>query len=98
MRARLPWPASQTAPLEPAVERLVAGISRRAAFVYGQPWIRGLQRLPRVTMPAAVARRGSREVGKLDSALRAAAQRGTAPSRRPLGPGGRAASTPAPAH
>ncbi len=36
MRARLPWPASQTAPLEPAVDRLVAGISRRAAFVYGQ--------------------------------------------------------------
>lgn len=98
MRARLPWPASQTAPLEPAVERLVAGISRRAAFVYGQPWIRGLQWLPRVTMPAAVARRGSREVGKLDAAMRAATQRGTSPSRHPLGPGGRAASTPAPAH
>jgi hypothetical protein len=49
-------------------------------------------------MPAAVARRGSREVGQLDAALRAAAQRCAAPSRRPLGPGGRAASTPAPAH
>jgi NAD(P)-dependent dehydrogenase (short-subunit alcohol dehydrogenase family) len=89
MRARLPWPASQTAPLEPAVDRLVAGISRRAAFVYGQPWIRGLQWLPRVTLPAAIARRGPREVGRLD---------GAAPSRRPLGPGGRAASAPAPAH
>lgn len=93
MRARLPWPASQTAPLEPAVERMITGISRRAAFVYGQPWIRGLQWLPRVTLPAAVARRGPHEVGKLDGALR-----GSGSSRRPLGPGGRAASAPAPAH
>ena len=93
MRARLPWPASQTAPLEPAVERLVAGISRRAAFVYGQPWIRGLQWLPRVALPAAVGRRGSREVGRLDGELRA-----TATSRlRPLGPGGRAAALTSPA-
>jgi NAD(P)-dependent dehydrogenase (short-subunit alcohol dehydrogenase family) len=93
MRARLPWPAGQTAPLEPAVERLVAGISKRAAFVYGQPWIRGLQWLPRLTLPAAVCRRGSREVGRLDGMLH-----GSGASRRPLGPGGRAASTPAPAH
>jgi len=93
MRARLPWPASQTAPLQPAVDRLVAGISRRAAFVYGQPWIRGLQWLPRVTLPAAIARRGPREVGQLDGALHAATS-----SRRPLGPGGRAASAPVPAH
>ena len=88
MRARLPWPASQTAPLEPAVDRLVAGIGRRAAFVYGQPWIRGLQWLPRVTLPAAIARRGPREVARLDGALRAATSTGApwAPAAAPRPP------------
>ena len=82
MRARLPWPASQTAPLEPG--RGPAGrpaSAAAAAFVYGQPWIRGLQWLPRVTLPAAIARRGPREVGQLDGALRAATAEPAAPAR-----------------
>ncbi|MER6913206.1 SDR family oxidoreductase [Streptomyces sp. NPDC000594] len=43
MRRRLPWPANRTYPLGPAAERLVEGIERRAAHVYGQGWIRGTQ-------------------------------------------------------
>jgi NAD(P)-dependent dehydrogenase (short-subunit alcohol dehydrogenase family) len=43
MRARLPWPANRTYPLEPAVDRLVAGVVRRSAHVYGQWWLRGMQ-------------------------------------------------------
>jgi NAD(P)-dependent dehydrogenase (short-subunit alcohol dehydrogenase family) len=43
MRARLPWPANRTYPLEPAVDRLVAGILRRSPHVYAQWWLRGMQ-------------------------------------------------------
>ncbi|WP_130799752.1 SDR family oxidoreductase [Streptomyces otsuchiensis] len=43
MRRSLPWPASRTYPLEPAVERLVDGIGRRSPHVYGQWWLRGMQ-------------------------------------------------------
>jgi NAD(P)-dependent dehydrogenase (short-subunit alcohol dehydrogenase family) len=42
-RARLPWPANRTYPLEPAVDRLVAGIVRRSPHVYAQWWLRGMQ-------------------------------------------------------
>jgi NAD(P)-dependent dehydrogenase (short-subunit alcohol dehydrogenase family) len=87
MRAALPWPASRTAPLAPAVERMLAGIERRSAHVYAQPWLRGLQWLPRAALPAAVASSGGRQVGQLAPALRATAAARTAP----LGPGGAAA-------
>ncbi|MGK5531903.1 SDR family oxidoreductase [Streptomyces sp. URMC 129] len=40
MRKRLPWPANRTYPLDPAVERLVAGIERRSAHVHAQAWTR----------------------------------------------------------
>lgn len=43
MRRSLPWPANRTYPLEPAVDRLVTGIERRAPHVYGQWWLRGMQ-------------------------------------------------------
>jgi NAD(P)-dependent dehydrogenase (short-subunit alcohol dehydrogenase family) len=90
LRARLPWPASQTAPLEPAVQRILAGIGERSAHVYAQWWIRGLQWLPRATLPALTGRFGSGEVARLDDALRSTADR----RRQPLGPGGRAAAVP----
>jgi NAD(P)-dependent dehydrogenase (short-subunit alcohol dehydrogenase family) len=93
MRARLPWPASRTAPLNPAVQRILAGISRRSAHIYAQRWVRGLQWLPRAALPAATGRRGSREIARLDAALRSSAGR----RMRPLGPGGRAATAPDPA-
>ncbi|HEY5834223.1 SDR family oxidoreductase [Streptomyces sp.] len=43
LRARLPWPANRTYPLDPAVDRLVAGIVRRSPHVYTQWWLRGMQ-------------------------------------------------------
>jgi NAD(P)-dependent dehydrogenase (short-subunit alcohol dehydrogenase family) len=43
MRRSVPWPANRTYPLEPTVDRLVRGIERRAAHVYGQRWVRGMQ-------------------------------------------------------
>jgi short-subunit dehydrogenase len=43
MRQQLPWPANKTYPVGPAAERLVAGIERRAAHVYGQAWLRAMQ-------------------------------------------------------
>jgi NAD(P)-dependent dehydrogenase (short-subunit alcohol dehydrogenase family) len=87
MRARLPWPANKTGPLEPAVERLTAGIVRRSAHVYGQPWVRGMQWLPRGALPAAIALRGATEVKRLSTRLAAGAEA----RRRPVGPGGLAA-------
>jgi hypothetical protein len=89
-RARLPWPASQTAPLDPAVRRILAGIGGRSAHVYAQRWIRGLQWLPRAALPTVVGRLGPGEIARLDSALRSTAGQ----RRHPLGPGGRAAFVP----
>lgn len=43
MRASLPWPLNRTYPLQPAVERLADGVSRRSAHVYAQAWLRGMQ-------------------------------------------------------
>jgi NAD(P)-dependent dehydrogenase (short-subunit alcohol dehydrogenase family) len=90
LRARVPWPANQTAPLEPAVQRILTGISSRSAHVYGQRWIRGLQWLPRAALPTVTGRFGSHEIARLDGALRSTADR----RRQPLGPGGRAAFVP----
>jgi NAD(P)-dependent dehydrogenase (short-subunit alcohol dehydrogenase family) len=87
MRARLPWPANRTGPLEPAVERLVQGIAHRSAHVYGQGWVRGMQWLPRGVLPAAIALGGAREVKRLTPRLAA----GAAARRSPVGPGGLAA-------
>jgi NAD(P)-dependent dehydrogenase (short-subunit alcohol dehydrogenase family) len=87
MRARLPWPANKTGKLEPAVERLTAGIERRSPHVYGQPWVRSMQWLPRGAIPAAIALRGAKEVQRLSDRLTP----GAAARRRPVGPGGQAA-------
>ena len=86
-RARLPWPASATGPLDPAVDRIAAGILRRAPRVYAPPWVRAVQLLPRGAVTAAVTRTGAREVARVAAELRATA----AARRRPLGPGGAAA-------
>ncbi|HTJ72219.1 MAG TPA: SDR family oxidoreductase [Actinospica sp.] len=87
MRARLPWPANKTGKLEPAVERLATGIVRRSAHVYGQPWVRSMQWLPRGVLPAAIAFRGAQEVKRLSGRLAAGAEA----RRQPVGPGGLAA-------
>jgi NAD(P)-dependent dehydrogenase (short-subunit alcohol dehydrogenase family) len=61
LRQRLPWPSDKTYPLGPAVERLVAGIERRSAHVYAQPWLRATQPL-RGWIPSLVAVVGQREM------------------------------------
>ncbi|MFI9326868.1 SDR family oxidoreductase [Kitasatospora sp. NPDC052868] len=85
MRARLPWPASKTYPLEPAVDRLVAGIARRSAHVYAQAWLRGMQPM-RWLLPTLIAKAGARDVARLAPEIRATA----ATRLRPVGAGGAA--------
>ncbi|WP_345700421.1 SDR family oxidoreductase [Kitasatospora terrestris] len=85
MRARLPWPANKTYPLEPAVERIVAGIARRSPHVYAQWWLRGMQAV-RGAVPGVLGRLGPREVARLEPRLAATA----ADRLRPVGAGGAA--------
>ncbi|WP_338672278.1 SDR family oxidoreductase [Streptomyces sp. SCSIO 30461] len=61
LRQRLPWPSNRTYPLGPAVDRLVAGIERRSAHVYGQWWLRGMQSV-RGHLPGLVAVAGQRDM------------------------------------
>ncbi|WP_030377411.1 MULTISPECIES: SDR family oxidoreductase [unclassified Streptomyces] len=61
LRQRLPWPSNKTYPLGPAVDRLVAGIERRAPHVYGQWWLRGMQGV-RGYLPGLIATVGQREM------------------------------------
>ncbi|KIE26190.1 short-chain dehydrogenase [Streptomyces sp. MUSC 125] len=61
LRQRLPWPSNKTYPLGPAVDRLVAGIERRSAHVYGQWWLRGMQGV-RGCLPALIGTVGQREM------------------------------------
>ncbi|MEV4740445.1 SDR family oxidoreductase [Streptomyces sp. NPDC049555] len=68
LRRRLPWPMNRTYPLEPAVDRLVAGIERRSAHIYAQGWLRTLQPL-RGALPAVVALGGSREMRRVEGRL-----------------------------
>ncbi|WP_328913897.1 MULTISPECIES: SDR family oxidoreductase [unclassified Streptomyces] len=69
MRARLPWPANRTYPLEPAVDRIVAGIVRRSPHVYGQWWLRGMQPI-RGFLPSVVGGAlGRREMRRAEAAL-----------------------------
>jgi len=60
LRSNLPWPANRTGALEPAVDRLMAGILRRAPHIYGQPWVRALQWVPRGMVPAVTNRRSTK--------------------------------------
>lgn len=85
LRARLPWPTNRTYPLEPAVERLADGLERRAAHIYAQRWLRGMQAV-RGWLPTLVGTVGQREMRRAEPRLRA-----TATLRRGLvGAGGRA--------
>jgi len=60
LRTKLPWPANRTGALDPAADRLMAGILRRAPHVYGQPWVRALQWVPRGLVPTVVNRRSTK--------------------------------------
>jgi NAD(P)-dependent dehydrogenase (short-subunit alcohol dehydrogenase family) len=87
MRGRLPGPASRTAPLAPAADRITAGIARRSAHIYAQRWLYVPAWLPRTVLPSLIGRQGPRDVAKVESELRATGHlRGY-----PVGPGGLAA-------
>ncbi|MEW1721480.1 SDR family oxidoreductase [Streptomyces sp. NPDC093109] len=77
LRARLPWPANRTYPLGPAVDRIVAGIERRAPHVYAQWWLRGMQGV-RGCVPGVIATAGQREMRRFEARL----------AGRPAGAGG----------
>ncbi|MFF2523769.1 SDR family oxidoreductase [Streptomyces liangshanensis] len=68
LRRRLPWPSGRTYPLGPAVDRLVAGIERRSAHVYGQGWLRGMQSV-RGYLPGLIATVGRREMRRFGPRL-----------------------------
>lgn len=68
LRQRLPWPANKTYPLGPAVDRIVAGIERRAGHVYGQWWLRGTQSV-RGYLPGIIGAVGQREMRRFGSRL-----------------------------
>ncbi|GHH80124.1 short-chain dehydrogenase [Streptomyces sulfonofaciens] len=68
LRRRLPWPSNKTYPAGPAVDRLVAGIERRAAHVYGQWWLRGMQPV-RGLLPPLIGAVGQREMRRFGPRL-----------------------------
>lgn len=65
LRAKMPWPAGKTYPLEPTVDRLVAGILRRRSQVYGQWWLPGLRYL-RPLIPGIVTGRAAKMLEGFD--------------------------------
>ncbi|WP_093777036.1 SDR family oxidoreductase [Streptomyces sp. yr375] len=69
LRQRLPWPANKTYPLGPAVDRIVAGIERRSAHVYGQGWLRGMQGV-RGYLPGIIGAAGAREMRRFAPRVR----------------------------
>ncbi|MGD9484095.1 SDR family oxidoreductase [Streptomyces sp. TRM70308] len=70
LRQTLPWPANKTYPLEPAVERLVEGVERRAHHVYGQWWLRGMQAV-RGYLPPLIGSVGAGKVAKFGPRMEA---------------------------
>jgi NAD(P)-dependent dehydrogenase (short-subunit alcohol dehydrogenase family) len=85
LRATAPFPFNRTYPLEPVVDRLVAGIATRAARVYAPRWVSALL-LGRGMLPASLPRSTSRRVAAVEEALRV---HGTGGSH-PVGAGGQA--------
>jgi NAD(P)-dependent dehydrogenase (short-subunit alcohol dehydrogenase family) len=71
-RSKLPWPANRTYPLDPAVERIAAGVERRSAHVYAQRWLRGMQSV-RGYLPGLIGGAiGRREMRRLAPRIAAA--------------------------
>lgn len=87
MRQRMPGPLGRTYPLGPAAERLVEGVERRAAHVYAQRWLRGVQAV-RPLLPALLARAPRGDLRRAEDALRSDGARATGA----VGAGGRADS------
>jgi NAD(P)-dependent dehydrogenase (short-subunit alcohol dehydrogenase family) len=69
LRASLPPPFGSTFPVEPAVDRLVAGIEGRKAHVYAQRWLRVVPWV-RGGLPALTVLAGSRDIKKAEQIVR----------------------------
>lgn len=65
VRQKLPWPTNKTYPLGPAVDRIVDGIERRSAHVYGQWWLRGMQSVRGYLGPLIGGPLGQREMKRV---------------------------------
>lgn len=74
LRQRLPWPSNKTYPLGPAVDRIVDGIERRSAHVYGQWWLRGMQGV-RGYLPGIIGAVGQREMRRFAPRLQGMSSR-----------------------
>ena len=85
VRKRMPGRLGRLYELEPAVERLVAGIERRSPFVYGQAFVRWVRPV-RWVLPSALYRAGQRATAQTEQTMTG---RGVDLSQ-PVGAGGRA--------
>jgi short-subunit dehydrogenase len=75
LRQEVPWPASRTYPLEPAVEATVKGIESRARVIAYPRWVRAAMVL-RGLLDSPLAERAARGVGRdLEEGFRAEAAR-----------------------
>ena len=84
-RSKLPGVLGRTYPLEPAVVRIVDGITRRAPHIYAQRWVRSLQYL-RAVIPTIVARSPRQDAIEAEQRVRDAGPAATTP----VGAGGAA--------
>jgi NAD(P)-dependent dehydrogenase (short-subunit alcohol dehydrogenase family) len=84
-RSKLPGVLGRTYPLEPAVVRIVEGITRRSPHVYAQKWVRTLQYL-RALLPSVSAHTPKSEAIEAEQKIRAAGPEATTP----VGAGGAA--------
>ncbi|MFL6240343.1 MAG: SDR family oxidoreductase [Actinomycetes bacterium] len=85
VRSSLPGVLGKTYPLEPAVAAVVDGIERRAAHIYAQRWLRGLNWF-RAALPGLAAHMPRRRLLAADAAVTAAGVAATLP----MGAGGAA--------
>jgi NAD(P)-dependent dehydrogenase (short-subunit alcohol dehydrogenase family) len=69
LRAGMPWPFGRTFPVDPAVDRLLAGLAHRDAHVYAQRWLRALPPL-RGALPVLTARAAGAKVPRAETLLR----------------------------
>ena len=84
-RSKLPGVLGRTYPLEPAVVRIVEGITRRSPHIYAQKWVRTLQYL-RAAIPSIVARTPRQDAIDAEQRIRDAGAAATTP----VGAGGAA--------
>ena len=84
-RSKLPGVLGRTYPLEPAVERIVAGLVARSPHVYAQKWVRTLTYV-RAVMPSITAHAPKRDARDAEQRIREAGPQATTP----VGAGGAA--------